>query len=52
MSYSCNKCPAYCCSYPEIEVTPRDIQRLAKKTFVKSNHTVGTIETASSETGR
>ena len=30
MSYSCNKCPAYCCSYPEIEVTPRDIQRLAK----------------------
>jgi len=29
-SYSCAKCPAYCCSYPEIEVTPRDIQRLAK----------------------
>ena len=28
--YSCSKCPAYCCSYPEIEVTPRDIQRLAK----------------------
>lgn len=29
-SYSCSKCPAYCCSYPEIEVTPRDIERLAK----------------------
>jgi uncharacterized protein len=30
-SYSCAKCPGYCCSYPEIEVTPRDIQRLAKR---------------------
>jgi hypothetical protein len=29
-SYSCSKCPAYCCSYPEIEVTRRDIARLAK----------------------
>jgi hypothetical protein len=29
--YSCEKCPAYCCSYPEIEVTPRDIERLAKR---------------------
>ena len=29
-SYSCNKCPAYCCSYPEIEVTKRDVARLAK----------------------
>lgn len=29
-SYSCKKCPAYCCSYPEIEVTKRDIARLAK----------------------
>ncbi len=29
-SYSCKKCPAYCCSYPEIEVTQRDVQRLAK----------------------
>ena len=28
--YSCAKCPAYCCSYPEIEVTARDIERLAK----------------------
>src|SRR3954469_5337876 len=30
VSYSCKKCPAYCCSYPEIEVTQRDVQRLAK----------------------
>jgi len=28
--YSCAKCPGFCCSYPEIEVTPRDIERLAK----------------------
>ena len=28
--YSCSKCPAYCCSYPEIEVTKRDIERLAR----------------------
>jgi len=28
--YSCSKCPAYCCSYPEIEVTRRDIMRLAR----------------------
>jgi hypothetical protein len=28
--YSCAKCPGYCCSYPEIEVTPRDVERLAK----------------------
>src|SRR5438067_7405881 len=31
VNYSCKKCPAYCCSYPEIEVTPRDIERLAKR---------------------
>ena len=28
--YDCSKCPGYCCSYPEIEVTKRDIARLAK----------------------
>ena len=28
--YSCSKCPAYCCSYPEIEVTRRDVARLAR----------------------
>ena len=30
VKYSCAKCPGYCCSYPEIEVTPRDVERLAK----------------------
>jgi Fe-S-cluster containining protein len=28
--YSCSKCPAYCCTYSEIEVTQRDIDRLAR----------------------
>jgi hypothetical protein len=31
VKYSCEKCPGYCCSYPEIEVTPRDIERLARR---------------------
>ena len=30
VNYSCAKCPAYCCTYTEIEVTPRDIERLAR----------------------
>lgn len=29
-NYSCAKCPGYCCTYSEIEVTPRDIERLAR----------------------
>jgi Fe-S-cluster containining protein len=29
-SYNCLKCPGYCCSYPEIEITKRDIARLAR----------------------
>ena len=29
--YHCDKCPAYCCTYTEIEVTPRDIERLARR---------------------
>jgi Fe-S-cluster containining protein len=28
--YSCLKCPGYCCSYAEIEITRRDIARLAR----------------------
>lgn len=31
VQYACSKCPGYCCSYPEIEVTPRDIERLGKR---------------------
>jgi len=28
--YNCKKCPGYCCSYPLIAVTRRDMERLAK----------------------
>ena len=28
--YDCQNCPSYCCSYPRIEVTAKDIARLAK----------------------
>ena len=30
MNYSCEKCPGYCCTYSGIEITQRDIARLAK----------------------
>ncbi|HST01211.1 MAG TPA: YkgJ family cysteine cluster protein [Usitatibacter sp.] len=30
VNYSCSKCPAFCCTYSEIEVTRRDIERLAR----------------------
>jgi Fe-S-cluster containining protein len=29
--FDCAKCPAYCCSYPQIPVTPFDLRRLAKR---------------------
>jgi hypothetical protein len=28
--YNCDRCPAYCCSYPRIIVTEADIKRLAR----------------------
>lgn len=28
--YNCLKCPGYCCTYAEIEITWRDIERLAR----------------------
>lgn len=28
--YNCHNCPSYCCSYPRIEVTAKDLKRLAK----------------------
>jgi uncharacterized protein len=28
--YNCKKCPGYCCSYPLIALTKRDVERLAK----------------------
>jgi Fe-S-cluster containining protein len=30
VKYSCEKCPAYCCTYTDIQVTSRDIARLAR----------------------
>lgn len=30
VKYACEKCPAWCCTYDEIEVTRRDIERLAR----------------------
>jgi uncharacterized protein len=30
VQYSCKKCPAFCCTYSEIEITRRDIERLAR----------------------
>ena len=28
--YNCAKCPGYCCSYPLIQLTKRDVERLAR----------------------
>ncbi len=28
--YDCNNCPAHCCSYDRIEVTERDLERIAE----------------------
>jgi Fe-S-cluster containining protein len=28
--YNCNRCPAYCCSYPRIPIEASDIERLAR----------------------
>ncbi|MEM6495820.1 MAG: YkgJ family cysteine cluster protein, partial [Pseudomonadota bacterium] len=30
MAYDCLNCPGYCCSYPVIPLTKRDVERLAK----------------------
>ena len=30
LDYDCSKCPAYCCSYDQIELEDRDLDRLAK----------------------
>jgi len=28
--YNCTKCPGYCCSYPLIAITKRDVERLGR----------------------
>jgi Fe-S-cluster containining protein len=30
VAYDCSKCPGYCCTYPIIALTKRDVERLAK----------------------
>src|SRR5262249_13292242 len=30
VQYSCAKCPAFCCTYTDIEVTQRDLARIAR----------------------
>ncbi|MGZ5031913.1 MAG: YkgJ family cysteine cluster protein [Usitatibacter sp.] len=35
LKYSCEKCPGYCCSYTEIEITMRDVERLARHFGIK-----------------
>ncbi|HEY5598812.1 MAG TPA: YkgJ family cysteine cluster protein [Kiloniellales bacterium] len=51
--YSCDRCPAYCCSYPRIVVNKTDVKRLAKyfgltvekvyKRFTKKGHDKGEV---------
>lgn len=46
--YNCMNCPGYCCSYPVIPLTKRDVERLAKyhelsveaaqKKFTRADH--------------
>ena len=31
ITFDCAKCPAYCCSYPQIPVTLTDVRRLATR---------------------
>jgi uncharacterized protein len=48
VQFNCAKCPGFCCSYPVIVITKRDLERLAKyfrlspeeaeKRFTKSAH--------------
>lgn len=35
--FNCSKCPAYCCSYDRIEVTRRDMLKLAKHFGISYN---------------
>jgi len=49
--YNCDRCPAYCCSYPRTIVSKTDVKRLAKhfglevetarKRFTKKGHDKG-----------
>ena len=53
VAYNCSKCPGYCCSYPVIQCTKRDVERLARhfgvpvevaeRRFVREGHGVKRI---------
>jgi Fe-S-cluster containining protein len=46
--YNCAKCPGYCCSYPLIQLTKRDVERLAKHfdlTFEQARKKFTKVET-------
>ncbi len=38
--YDCDKCPGYCCSYPAIEVTRRDLTRLATHHHISTDEAI------------
>jgi uncharacterized protein len=38
--FNCLRCPAYCCSYPVIRLTKRDLRRLAKHLGMSLERTV------------
>lgn len=38
VNYDCSKCPGYCCSYPRIVVSKKDINRLAKYFGITPEH--------------
>lgn len=36
-AYDCDKCPAYCCSYPAIDVTDKEVGKIAKHFGIKKD---------------
>jgi Fe-S-cluster containining protein len=51
VSYSCKKCPGFCCTYSDIEITQRDIARLGKH-FGLSPAVAETRFTKADDTGK
>lgn len=49
--YSCDRCPAYCCSYDRIVVTDADIRRLAKHFGLSVGEARRTLTKAGEEKG-
>lgn len=54
--YNCNKCPGYCCSYPNIELAEGDLERLAAhlgmtEAEVRKRHTAKSTAEDDGESG-